>query len=73
MALRITRSRPPKSVSCIVKVSATVVEGSVTEAELSDWVSTAIREYHRFRVGHVGMHASSGITVPKVKHVEEEA
>lgn len=72
MALRITRSRPPKSVSCIVKVSATVVEGSVTEAELSEWVAFAIKEYHRHRAGHVGVYGTSGIKVPKVEHVGEE-
>lgn len=72
MALRITRSRPPKSVSCTVKVQTTVVQGTVDEAQLAEWVSTAIREYHRFRAGHVGIGARSGITVPRVKHVGDQ-
>ena len=35
-------------------VAAEVVDGRVTQEELTEWVRQAIQHYHTFRIGHVG-------------------
>lgn len=42
------------------EVTAEVVGGSITQAQFADWIRTAISDYHRWRVGWVGlaMHCS---------------
>lgn len=64
-----TRARTNTPVTVLVSVTAVPVRGVVTESDLAGWVKDAISHYHRFRVGHVGLHAAAGIKPPDVEEV----
>lgn len=63
---RVRRSRPAQSadVEITLSVRCSVSRGEVSEADLKDWIDTAIRDYHCFRAGHVGLAAEAAITLP---------
>lgn len=43
-------------VEIILRVSAFVIDGNLFRGDLENWVKEAVRQYHTFRHGHVGMH-----------------
>jgi len=43
-------------VEIILRVSAYVIDGNLFRGDLENWIKEAVRQYHTFRHGHVGMH-----------------
>lgn len=50
-----------------VYVSCTVVDGSVSDDDLVEWLADAVDRYHIFRLGNVGYSAHGRITKPTLK------
>ena len=51
-----------------VEIAAVVVDGTVSEAELQDWLQRAVAHYHEFRGGWVTV-AQQGILKPTITPV----
>lgn len=49
-------------IECSIEV--TVTGGRVSDTDLAKWLEEAIRAYHTFRAGHVGITANGTITLP---------
>lgn len=56
---------PENQVSVSLIVSAEIVQGTVSEQELAEWVQGAIVAYHRFRNGWVGLGAKGSVKLPE--------
>lgn len=52
--------------SVVVRVSACIVDGSVEDDALLEWVQSAVARYHEARAGHVGISAGARIKLPEV-------
>lgn len=66
--------RAPRSVSgkgavisVKLEVSAEITGGTITQEQLADWCKTAIADYHRWRVGWVGLAMHCSLKTPEVK------
>ena len=55
-----------------VPIKFVVVSGYATEADLVAWAQDALAEYHRFRMGFVGIDCHAGIKPPKVLYGQRE-
>lgn len=66
------RSPPRATVSSgemkiVIEVTAEVVGGNITKEQFLDWVTTGIKDYHRWRVGWVGLAMHCSLKPPEVK------
>jgi len=68
---RITRTRV-RCLSVEIRVDCRVIDGRVSADEFVEWLGEAVKEYHRFRAGHVGVGARAGITAPEVGYVGDQ-
>lgn len=73
MVKRVTRVRRAPRVSvgggtihATFEVSAEVVGGTITPEQFADWIRTAICDYHRWRVGWVGLAMYCALKSPEV-------
>lgn len=62
---------PQGTVEVSLRVTAEVVGGTVDKKQFAAWLTTAIQDYHRWRVGWVGLAMHCSLKTPEVEVVDE--
>lgn len=57
-------------ITAVIEVSAELVGGNITKEQFVEWLKTSIQDYHRWRVGWVGLAMHCSLKPPEVKLYE---